>query len=56
MIKGLKKLPYEKKLRELDVFFLEKRKLWGALNTVFQCVKHCYKEDKGSFFEPLSSL
>lgn len=50
-IKGLKKLTYEKKLRVLDLFSLEKRRLRGALNTVFQCIKHCCKEDKDSFFK-----
>ena len=36
MIRGLKHLPYEDKLRELGMFRLEKRRTWGDLMAAFQ--------------------
>ncbi|PKU49362.1 hypothetical protein llap_401 [Limosa lapponica baueri] len=50
MITGLGSLAYEKRLRELGLLSLEKRRLRGHLITIFWYLKGGYKEDGDSLF------
>ena len=45
MIQGMEYLPCEDGLRELGLFSLEKRRLWGYLREMFQYLKSGYEKE-----------
>ena len=51
MIRGLKHLSYQGRLRDLSLFSLEKRRLQGDLVVAFQYLKEAYKHEGSELFE-----
>ncbi|PKU49335.1 hypothetical protein llap_374 [Limosa lapponica baueri] len=50
MIRGLEQLSCEDRLRELGLFSLEKRRLWGDLIVAFRYLEGAYKKDGAKLF------
>ena len=55
MIGGLEQLSYEERLREPDLFSLEKRRLLRDLTVAFQYLKGVYKKEKVRLFMRVDS-
>jgi len=55
MIRGLEHLSCEERLRELGLFSLEKRRLWGDLIVAFQYLKEAYKQEGDQLFMRVDS-
>jgi len=47
MVSGLENLSCEERLRQLGLFNLEKRRLWGDLIVTFLYLRGAYKQERG---------
>lgn len=45
MIRGVQHVSYAERLKELGLFRLEQRRLWGGLIVTFQYQKGAYRKD-----------
>ena len=50
MIQRLEHLSYEDRLKELGLFSLGKRRVWGGVIVAFQYLKGVYKHEGNNFF------
>ena len=55
MVRGLEHLSYEERLRELGLFSLAKRRLWGDPIVAFQYLKGVYKQEEERLFMRVDS-
>ena len=55
MFRGLEHLSYEERWREVGLFSLEKRRLWGDLTVAFQYMKGAYKQEGERLFMRVDS-
>ena len=55
MIRGLEHLSYDERLRELRLFTLEKRRLWGDLIVAFKYLKGAFKQEGQRLFTRVDS-
>jgi len=49
MIRGLEHLSYKERLRQLGLFILKKRRVWGNLIAAFQYLKRSCKTDGANY-------
>ncbi|GAB0206027.1 hypothetical protein GRJ2_003068300 [Grus japonensis] len=56
MVRGLEHLSCEERLRELGLFSLAKRRLWGDIIAAFQYIKGAYKKDAEMLFTKACSV
>ena len=50
MIRGLEHLSCEERLKDLGLFSLQQRRLWGHLTAAFQNMKGVYKQEEDQLF------